>query len=85
MTWNGGPESHILHNSQSCSYKHVKQDWCETSEYFLRIWPKIRILTYSSYLGAQNDLQIRSPKPIFNTHLKVAPINLESKFNVNLM
>ena len=45
----GASEAHIPHKS-TCN-DHVKQYWCETSENFLRNWPKTRIMTP---LKAQN-------------------------------
>ena len=41
-----GSEAHITHTTESTCNDHVKQYWCETSENFLRKWPKSRILTY---------------------------------------
>ena len=54
-------EAHILHTSKSTCKEHVKQYWCETSENFLRKWPKTWILTY---LGGQNWLRPIFPKPL---------------------
>ena len=36
-----------------------------------------------TYLGTQNDPTTKPPRPLFYTHLKVAPISLESEFNIN--
>ena len=38
-------EARIPHTSKTTCNEHVKQYWCETSENFLRKWPKTRIST----------------------------------------
>ena len=55
----------------------MEQYWCETGEHLLRKWPNTRIL---SYFGAQNGPEIG---PILYTSLKVAPMSLYSKIDVN--
>ena len=66
-------EAHIPHTSKSSCNEHVKQYWCETSENFLRKWPKSRILTY---FGIQNGPKIGPFGPILYISLKVAPMSI---------
>ena len=47
--------------------EHVKQHWCETSGELFRKW-----------LKTWNDPEIGSLRPIFNTPLKVAEIDMET-------
>ena len=56
--------------------KHVKQEGCETSGKYLRKWINIRIMFY---FGAQYDFEIGPLRPIFNTPLKVAQIDIYTK------
>ena len=53
----------------------MHQDWCATSEKFLRKWPKTGMLTY---LGAQSGPKIGPLRPIFYTHLKVLGMSMWS-------
>ena len=69
---NWASEAHIPHTAES-TCEHVKQYWCETSENFLRKWPKSRILTY---FGIQNGPKIGPLRPIVCTFLKVAPMRI---------
>ena len=52
--------------------KHVKEG-CETSGKYLR---KLLKTWFMFYFWAQNDLEIRSLRPIFNTSLKAAKIDM---------
>ena len=56
--------------------KHVEQVGCETSEKYLRKWLKTWIIVY---FGAQSDPEIGPLRPIFNTPLKVAQIDMYTK------
>ena len=44
--WTTEAHTCILHTSKSTCNEQVKQYWCDTSENFLRTWPKTLILTY---------------------------------------
>ena len=48
---NWASQAHIPHTTKSTCNELVKQCWCETSEKFLRKWPKSRIMT--STLGSK--------------------------------
>ena len=58
--------------------EHVKQDWFGTSGIFLRKLLETGILTY---FVAQNDSKIRPLRSIFNTPLKISPLNLLKKID----
>ena len=73
-------EAHILHSSKSISTEHVKQYWCWTKWNVLRKWPKTGIFTY---FGAHNGPKIGTLRPIFYTPLKVAPMSMQNKIEVN--
>ena len=53
--------------------KHVKPEGCETSVKYLGKWLKTWIMLY---FGGQNDPEIGLLRPIFNTPLKVAQIDM---------
>ena len=73
-------EAHILNTSKSTCNEHVEQYCCETGENFLRKWSNTRNLTY---FGDQNGPEIGPLRPIFYTSLKVAPMSIKSKADVN--
>ena len=75
---NQASEANIQHNCKKrrCPNLHVNQDWLETSVKVFRKWRKTGILTY---LGVQNDPQIRLLWSAFNIPLKVAPLNKKTK------
>ena len=77
---NWASEAHILHTPETTFNEHLKQHWCETSENVLRKWPNTRI---STYFGAQNGPEIGPLWPVLYTFLKVAPMNMYSKIDVN--
>ena len=64
---NWASDAHNPHTTESICNEHVKQYWCETSENFLRKWPKSRILIY---FGVQNGPKIAPLRPILNISLK---------------
>ena len=65
-------DAHILHTFKRTCTEHVKQYWYESSESFLRKWPKTLTLTY---FGAQNGPKFGPLRPIFYTPLKVLAIS----------
>ena len=73
-------EAHILHTTKSTCNEHVKQYWCQTSENFLRKWPKTGIVTY---FGVENGPKIGPLSPIFYTHLKVITMSMWNSTDVN--
>ena len=62
---------------QSIPNAHLNQDWCETNGNFFE-----KMAEFFSCLGDQTDPKIRPLRPIFYTPLKVAPVSMKTKIDV---
>ena len=71
--------THHWNTHKGTPNKHVKQEWCESNGKYLRKWTKTCIMIY---FGTQNDPEIGPPRPIFNTPLKVAQVDMYTKIDV---
>ena len=68
--------AHHWNAHKSTPNKHATQEWCETGGKYLRKWRRTWIMIY---FEAQNGPDIGPVRPMFNTTLKVAQIDMYTK------
>ena len=68
-----GLGAYIPYTTEGTCNEDVKQCWCETSENYLRKWPRSAIL---NYFGVQNGPKHGPLRRILFTSLKVAPMSI---------